>query len=251
MTTEYINKVAWNKVLIFLKSLKNIYFIKENKCKRFMEAIYWMVRTGAQWRELPPKYGNWNSVFRRFNEWSKKGIWAALHAFCIEDPDLESIMIDSSIVRAHACASGYKKGQQAEQGLGRSRGGFTSKIHIKVDALGNPLQFINTPGQASDMTQAEPLTHGVKDCNVMADRGYDSDSFRSNLNKKSCNPIIPGRKNRIKAIEYDKDLYKERHLVECCFSKMKQFRRIFSRFDKTKRNFLSFLSFVGACLWLR
>ena len=251
MKKEYINEASWSKILIFLKSVKNIYLGDENKCKTFMEGVYWMMRTGAQWRELPNEYGNWNTVFQRFNAWSKKDIWGALHIFCIEEPDLESIMIDATIVRAHACASGYKKGQQALQGLGRSKGGFTSKIHVKVDALGNPLQFINTPGQISDITQAKALTHDTKDCNVLADKGYDADDLRSDLHKKGCTNVIPGRSNRILPIEYDKDIYKERHLVECFFSKMKQFRRVFSRFDKSMRNFMSFLSFVGACLWLR
>ena len=251
MKKEYINKTAWNKILIFLKSVKNIYLGDENKCKRFMEAVYWIMRTGAQWRELPNEYGNWNTVFQRFNAWSKKNIWGDLHAFCIEDPDLESVMIDATIVRAHPCASGYKKGQQDLQGLGRSKGGFTSKIHAKVDALGNPLQFINTPGQTSDITQAAALTHDVKNCYVLADKGYDSDGLRSKLEQKGCTTVIPGRSNRIVPVEYDEHIYKERHLVECFFSKMKQFRRVFSRFDKSMRNFMSFLSFVGACLWLR
>jgi transposase len=251
MKKEYINEVAWSKILIFLKSIKGIYIGNEKKSKRFIEAVYWMVRTGAQWRELPRRYGHWNTVFRRFNEWSKKDIWGALHMFCIENPDLESVMIDATIVRAHACASGYKKGQQASQGLGRSRGGFTSKIHAKVDALGNPLKFINTPGQTSDITQAATLINDVENCYVLGDRGYDSDDLRLRLQKKGCIPVIPGRHNRKVPVDYDKHIYKERHLVECLFSKMKQFRRIFSRFDKSMRNFVSFLSFVGACLWLR
>jgi transposase len=251
MKKEYINEAAWSKILIFLKSTKNIYLGKEKKCKLFMEAVYWMMRTGAQWRELPNEYGNWNTVFQRFNAWSKKNIWSSLHLFCIEDPDLESVMIDATIVRAHSCASGYKKGQQDAQGLGRSKGGFTSKIHAKVDALGNPLKFINTPGQISDIKQAEVLTYDASNCYVLADKGYDSDNFRSHLHRKGCTTVIPGRSNRIVTIEYDKHLYKERHLIECFFSKMKQFRRVFSRFDKSMRNFMSFLSFVGACLWLR
>ncbi len=251
MKKEYINEAAWSKILIFLKSVKNIYLGDEKKCKTFMEAVYWMMRTGAQWRELPDEYGNWNTVFKRFNDWSKKNIWSDLHIFCIEDPDLESVMIDATIVRAHPCASGYKKGQQELQGLGRSKGGFTSKIHVKVDALGNPLRFINTPGQTSDITQAEALTCDINDCYVLADKGYDSGPLRSLLQQKGCTAVIPGRSSRIVTIEYDKHIYKERHLVECFFSKMKQFRRVFSRFDKSMRNFMSFLSFVGACLWLR
>ena len=224
MKKEYINEAAWIKILIFLKKLENIYLGDEKKCKKFMEAVYWMLRTGAQWRELPSKYGHWNTVFKRFDAWSKKDIWRALHISCIEDPDMESIMIDATIVRAHACASGYKKGQQESQGLGRSKGGFTSKIHAKVDALGNPLKFINTPGQRSDMTQAEALTRDAKNCYVLADKGYDSDNLRLQLKVQKCTPVIPFRSNRISPGSYDKHIYKERHLVECLFSKMKQFR---------------------------
>ena len=208
-----------------------------------------MARTGAQWRELPTRYGKWNSIFQRFNNWSKKHIWEKLLEFCAQDPDMESVMIDATIVRAHACAAGY--GDQEQQGLGRSKGGFTSKIHAKVDALGNPLKFINTPGQTGDMTQAKALIHDTKDCYVLADKGYDSDDLRLTLEENGCISVIPGRSNRIVPIEYDKHVYKERHLVEFLFSKMKHFRRVFSRFDKSMRNFMSFLSFVGACLWLR
>jgi|SRR5579862_3883981 len=251
MKKEYINEFAWSKILAFLKNIKTIYLGPGNKCKKFIEGVYWMMRTGAQWRELPEKYGNWNSVFKRFNAWSKKNIWGDLHAFCIENPDLESVMIDATIVRAHPCAAGYKKGQNAIQGLGRSKGGFTSKIHIKVDALGCPLQFINTPGQTSDISQAAALIADVENCNVLADKGYDADHLRESLKKKGCITVIPGRSNRKVFIEYDKYLYKDRHLVECLIGKLKQFRRVFSRFDKSMRNFVSFLSFAGACLWLR
>ena len=80
--------------------------------------------------------------FKCFNAWSKKNIWDKLLQFCVQDPDLEYIMIDATIVGAHACAASY--GNQKDEGLGRSKGGFSSKIHAKVDALGNPLKFIVT-----------------------------------------------------------------------------------------------------------
>ena len=76
-------------MLNFLKGCKNIYTGKEIQCKTFIEAIYWIVRTGAQWRELPEYYGKWNSVFSRFNNWSKKNIWKKLMQFVSVDHDLE------------------------------------------------------------------------------------------------------------------------------------------------------------------
>lgn len=78
--------------------------------------------------------------------------------FCAKDPDLEYASIDATIVRAHPCASGY--GNQAVQGLGRSKGGFSTKIHAKTDALGNPLKIIITAGQESDFTKASELIEG-------------------------------------------------------------------------------------------
>ena len=139
MKKEYINEEAWSK--IFKAYKRNIYRGNELKCKNFIESIYWMVRTGSQWRELESQYGNWNSIFKRFNTWSKKNIWEKMMEFCIQEPDLEYIMIDATIVRSHASAAGY--GNQDAEGFGRSRGGFTTKIHAEVDALGNPFQSYN------------------------------------------------------------------------------------------------------------
>lgn len=251
MKKEYINEVAWSKIFCFLKNNKSVYCGNEKKCKDFMEAIYWMARVGAQWRELPEKYGKWNSVFSRFNAWTKKDIWNKLMDFCIQDPDLEWLMIDATVIRAHPCAAGYKRGSQAEEALGRSKGGFTSKIHALVDAHGNPLKFRLTPGQSHDVTQAPELIIGAKDADIIADKGYDSDTLRDQIRSQSCEPVIPGKSNRKIPIEYDETLYEERYIIECFFSKIKHFRRIFSRFDKAARNYAAFLAFVGAMIWLR
>ena len=249
MQGEYITKETWSKILCFLKKINGLYIAQETNCKRFIESIYWIARTGAQWRELPEKYGKWNSIFKRFNSWSKKGIWDDLFAFCVEDPDLEYIMIDSTIIRAHACAAGY--GIQKEEGLGRSVGGFSTKIHAKVDALGNPLKFIVTPGQQSDFTQAKELLEDVEDAFVLGDKGYDSDEIREKIKNQNCIAVIPSKSNRKMIYIYDEHIYVERNLIEGFFSKMKYFRRVFSRFDKSIRSFMSILSFVGAILWLR
>ena len=231
MNKEYINEAAWSKLFNFLKSLKKIYIMSEARCKRFIESIYWMSRTGAQWRELPEYYGQWNSVFQRFNEWSKKNIWNELLEYCVQDPDLENIMIDATIVRAHACAAGY--GNQEREGLGRSKGGFSTKIHTKVDALGNPLKIIITPGQRSEITQAEELLEGTQNSNILADKAYDCDKFRAQIKTQNCRAVIPPKSNRVEFIDYDKYTYKERHAIECFFSKIKYYRRVFSRFDKS------------------
>lgn len=149
--------------------------------------------------------------------------------------------------------SAKKNGGQAEQALGRSRGGFSTKVHVLTDALGNPLFFTLTGGERNDITQAENLTIGfICECdNVLADRGYDSDDFVQSILGRGAAPVIPPRKNRIEQRDYDQHLYKERHLVECFIGKIKHFRRVFSRFEKLAHRFLSFLSFAAALIWLR
>lgn len=251
MRKEYINEEAWRKIYKILKSIKHIYVKNEKKVKLFMEAIFWMMRTGAQWRELPEFYGKWNSVFDRFNAWSKKNIWVKLNMTCIESPDLEWVMIDSTTIKVHPCATGYYKNGSQEQGIGRSRGGLTSKIHCMVDALGNSLKFIISPGNENDIALADSLIQDIRNAAILGDKGYDSDSFRNTIQNQNCVSVIPGRSNRISPIEYDKELYKVRHLIENFFAKIKNFRRIFSRFDKSVRNYASFLAFTGTILWLR
>jgi transposase len=137
------------------------------------------------------------------------------------------------------------------EGLGRSNGGFTSKIHASVDALGNLLKFIITPGQRGDITQAEYLLHNVTNAHVIADKAYDSSALRLMLIQQHCDPVIPSKSNSKNPYKHDEHIYKERHSIECFFSKIKYFRRVFSRFDKSARNFAAFLAFVGACIWLR
>ena len=152
----------WNKILSFLCACPKVYVGDQDACRLFVTACLWMMRTGAPWRDLPNQYGNWNSVYRRFARWSDAGVWEEMHAHFAQDPDMEEVLIDSTVVRAHPCAAGAPKeqGGQEEQALGRSRGGFSSKIHIAVDGLGNPLRVTLTGGQKHDVTEAARLLDG-------------------------------------------------------------------------------------------
>ena len=149
------------------------------------------------------------------------------------------------------CRCSKKSGGQQAQALGRSRGGFSTKVHIAVDALGNPLRFILTAGQSHDSPQAEALIEGYSTRALIADKGYDSSDLIEAVKALGIQAVIPPRSNRIEQREYDKHLYKERHLVECFINKIKHYRRVFSRFEKLSKNYLGFLSFVSALVWLR
>jgi transposase len=144
-----------------------------------------------------------------------------------------------------------KNGRQAEQALGRSRGGFSTKIHVLVDGLGNPLRFLLTAGQRHDVTQADALLDAFPFEAVIADTGYDANWLLDLLAARGALAVIPPRANRTEPHEYDRHLYKERHLVECFINKIKWYRRIFTRFEKLAQRYAAFLHFVGALIWLR
>ena len=100
----------WQKILPVLKSCSpQIRLGTLRECRRFLDAVLWINKTGAQWRQLPPAYGRWNSVFKRFNRWSQAGIFEKLFELMSQDRDLEYLLIDSTIIRAHACSSGAQK----------------------------------------------------------------------------------------------------------------------------------------------
>ena len=99
----------WQKILPFLKTCPNIYIGQENECRGFLEAVLWIARSGAQWRLLPSDYGNWNTTYKRFARWSQADVFEKLFEFCAADTDLEHLLIDSTVVRAHASAAGAQK----------------------------------------------------------------------------------------------------------------------------------------------
>lgn len=116
--------------------------------------------------------------------------------------------------------------------MGKSRGGLSTKIHAAVDALGNPVRFILTAGQYSEIRQADALIEGFSADYVIADKGYDSDLFIVAIESGEAIAVIPPRRNRTTARAYDEHLYRERNLVERVFQKLKHYRRIATRYER-------------------
>jgi transposase len=122
---------------------------------------------------------------------------------------------------------------------------------VSVDALGNPVRFILTAGNVNDIVQAEDLIGGLSFDKLLADKGYDSDRFRASIAQQGAEAVIPSTRSRSQAIPYDKYVYRERNLVERFFNKIKHFRRIATRYEKTALSFESMLFLVGAAIWLQ
>ncbi len=161
MDRTRLTDVQWSTLLAFLSAQRTVHVGNPEVCRRFLDAVLWVLRSGAPWRLLPPERGAWNSVFKRFSRWQKRGVWRDLHRFIAQDPDLQHLLIDSTVVRAHACAGGAALSEAGQEALGRSRGGFSTKIHALTDALGNPLAFVLTGGHAADIGQAQPLERAL------------------------------------------------------------------------------------------
>jgi transposase len=119
-----------------------------------------------------------------------------------------------------------------------------------VDALGNPLRWILTGGEVADITQAPALIEGLSTAAVIGDKGYDADALVTRIHAAGAEAVIPPRSNRTEQRAYDRHLYKDRNLVERFFNRLKQFRRMATRYEKLARNFVSLLNLVCAYIWL-
>ena len=136
--------------------------------------------------------------------------------------------------------------------MGRSRGGLTTKIHARVDAKGRPVRLILSPGNDHDVTCAEALLDGLEPhAIVIADKGYDADRVRQHIRAQGAVPNIPNKSNRKKRYRWKKSIYRQRNHVERFFNKLKNFRRIATRYDKLGATFFAFVQLASVRIWLR
>ncbi len=149
-------------------------------------------------------------------------------------------------------------GEPSTEAIGPSIGGLSTNIHATVDALGNPLSFHLTPGQACDLDGADQLLPNIVADTVLADKGYDADErVIERLQAQGKTAVIPPKRNRTILRDYDRDLYKARHLIENFFAKLKQYRAMptagyayATRYDKRATNFLGAIYLAASVIWL-
>jgi transposase len=145
----------------------------------------------------------------------------------------------------------WRKRGAAQQGIGRSRGGLSTKVHLIVDALGLPLTFEITEGQRHDNQPAQDLVARARSRCLIGDKAYDSNALRAALDEQRCAVVIPSNGSRAQRLPYDEELYKARSEVECTFNLLKQARRFATRYEKTLRNYAAIVAIGCALLWLR
>jgi transposase len=212
--------------------------------------VLWRVRAGLPWRDLPAEFGHWNSVSKRFRRWVRRNIFDRIFNALSGEPDFEYAMIDGTIVSVHQKASGAKGGAE-KNAIGRSRGGLTTKIVALVDALGNLVRFVLLPGQRHDLVGVAPLIDGVSFDALLGDKAFDADWLRADLGDRGAAAVIPPKSNRKVMIDYDKEMYRWRHLVENYFAKIKEFCSIATRYDKTVESFSANINLAAAMIAAR
>ena len=232
-----LTKEQWERVKPLLPPEETGKRGRPRKDNRIMlNGMLWIARSGAQWRELPEAYGPWQSVYARFAKWREDGTLKKVFRALSEDADTENLSMDSTCIKVHESANGGEK--RANKAVGRTRGGLNTKLHAIVDSLG-----ILSAGNDHDCVHAVELleTIEISGSNVLADRAYGAQAIREYISERGATYVIPPQSNISKPWSVDWHLYKERHLIECFFQKIKWFRRIATRYDKLDASFLAFV----------
>ena len=219
-----------------------------------LSGLLWLCRNGTPWRALPDRFGKWQTVYCRFRQWVRGGLWAfILKRLRKRHGAFFMLMMDSTVVRAHQHAAGAKGSR--DQALGRSRGGLTTKIHLLADATGRPIDFILTGGHVNDCTQAQALLRlydGPRPLAVLADKGYDSDAIIEDVMQQvRATAVIPSKANRSTPRPFSKRIYRCRHAIENTFAHLKQFRRVATRYDKRADSYQAFVTLACIARWIK
>jgi transposase len=230
-----------------------------------LNGILWILATGAPWRDLPERYGPWSTVANRFYAWQHSGLWdqllTDLQQAAHERGELDWSLhfVDGTMIRAHQHAAGARKGG-GDQALGRSRGGFSTKLHLRAEGQGKPMLFRLTAGQRHEQTMFEPLMeaghikgrgrprHHPK--RVVGDKGYSSRRIRRYLRRKGIGGVIPHKRNERRHGRFDREAYRERNRVKRLINRLKQFRRVATRYEKRAVNYLAMVVIAAILLWL-
>ena len=211
--------------------------------------IWYVLRTGVPWRDLPAEFGPWSSVYTRFRRWCASGLWTRLLTILGAGAYGEIRSVDCSHIKIHQDGANPAGGQSA-QAMGRTKGGFNTKLAAVVDAIGRAVGLSLAPGPQYDVHACEPLAPHLAGKWVLADKGFDSAEFRSDLVRTGAMVCIPPLGTRRIQYYYSRRLYRHRHTVENFFCRIKRNRRVATRYEKLAVTFLGFVYLAAIIDWI-
>jgi transposase len=236
-----------------------------------VSAILWVLRTGAPWRDLPERFGPWSTAWNRFRRWSAAGVWQRVLEALQREADRAGRLdwgthyLDGTVVRAHQHAAGAVGGQHAEA-LGRSRGGFSTKVHVRAEGGGRPMVLVLSGGERHESLYVGALLAGGRvrrvgrgrprrrPMQLVGDRGYSYPTVRRLLARRGIRAVIPRRRDQRpddrRHRPLDRAVYRERNRVERLVNRMKQHRRVATRYEKRAAHYLAMLTVAAALCWL-
>ena len=207
--------------------------------------IIYVLHEGCRWRSLPSEFGRPHSVYTRFSRWQKRGLLDLLFAKIREERSTGSERaLDASHIKVHQDANVKFPENEA---IGMTRGGRNTKLHAVVDSAGHAVKLELTAGQVNDGTRAPAMTGEMKEGEeLLADKAYDIDALRENMNTRGIKVCISARARRLHPASYDKEKYKRRHRVENFFQRAKRCRRLGTRYEKTAKMFMAFVTLFAS-----
>ena len=218
--------------------------------RRVTSGIVFVIRNGLRWRDAPRGYGPHKTIYNRFVRWSRLGVFNKIFAELAR-----KAQIRPADDRRHPSEGASDCGQSAQKGavprrIGRTKGGLNSKLHAVCDDQGRPLIMLLSDGQMSDYKGAALMLDALPRAKAMlGDKGYDADWFRNALIKRGIAPCIPSKANRKLPIAHDQTLYRQRHKIENMFGKLKDWRRIHTRYDRWAHTFFSAICIAATIIF--